>query len=64
MQGRGRLHKGSPGVFLGAGAETHSRNGAIEHSCFIVKGINRKFEIQKKNPIGKLITTIEKLACC
>lgn len=49
MQRRGRLHKGSPGVFLGAGAETHSRNGAIEHSYFIVKGINRKFEIQKKS---------------
>lgn len=49
MQRRRRLHKGSPGVFLGAGAETHNRNGAIEHSYFIVKGINRKFEIQKKS---------------
>lgn len=52
MQGRRRLHEGSPGVFLGAGAETHSRNGAIEHSCFKVKGINRKYEIQKKELIN------------
>lgn len=49
-------------MFLGTGAETHSWNGAIEHSCFKMQGLSRKFEIQK-NPVDQLITTIEKLAC-
>lgn len=41
-------------MFLGAGAETHSWNGATEHSCFKMQRISRKFD--------QLITTIEKLA--
>lgn len=37
--------EGSPGVFLGTGAESHSRNGATEHSCFKMQGTNKKFEL-------------------